>query len=87
MYFIGQVVDQSQASKKPVDSFVIPRYQNLRTLATTHQLEAAKLMKNGNYREATILLDKAIMLLNTVPAKHRYEMKHWLQYVSFLYNR
>jgi hypothetical protein len=50
---------------------VTPRYQSIRALATSHQVEASRLMGLGQFKEAGDLLDKAISLLNTVPEKHR----------------
>ena len=49
----------------------MPKYQSLRATATSHQFEAAKLMKEGEFRRAAELLDKAIALLSTVPTQHR----------------
>jgi hypothetical protein len=50
---------------------VTPRYQSIRALATSHQVEASRLMSLGQFKEAGELLDKAISLLHFVPEKHR----------------
>ena len=55
----------------PVKAKVVPKYQSIRSIATNHQKEAERLMQIGQYKEAGLLFDKAILLLNTVPTKHR----------------
>ena len=54
-----------------VKAKVVPKYQSIRSIATNHQKEAERLMQSGQYKEAGLLFDKAILLLNTVPTKHR----------------
>ena len=53
-------------------SGTVPKYHSLRATATAHQLEAARLMQMGQFQRASEILDKAIMLLNTVPEQHRF---------------
>lgn len=43
----------------------------LREAAIRHQLEAARLMQTGNFKQARILLDRAIGLLQSIPKKWR----------------
>lgn len=42
----------------------------IREAASQHQLEAARLMQTGNFKQARILLDRAIELLQSIPKSH-----------------
>ena len=54
----------TNTAAEPVDD---DPYAAIREAASRNQVEAARLMQTENFREARILLDKAIVLLQSIP--------------------
>jgi hypothetical protein len=72
MIRIGQMLDDSGSKPGAVVSpKTIPKYQSIRATALGYQLDADRLMAEGNFKDAGKLLDQAIRLLNTIPPDHR----------------